>query len=82
MLWFVKNEDGILTVFRYKKKGKRGIMPADSVTYYNRIDIGIFLCILEMCLGEAKIKFERKLLLDSGDDEYTKVAEYYLILEG
>ncbi len=80
--WIVKNGDGRLTVFRYKKKGKRGIMPADSVTYYNRIDSGIFLCILEMCLGEKKMKFNRKLFLDSSDDEYTKVAEYYLISEG
>lgn len=79
--WFVKNEDGRLTVFRYKKKGKRGIMPADSVTYYNRIDIGIYLCILEICLGEGKIQFERKLFWDLGDDEYTKAAEYYLISE-
>ena len=56
-------------------------MPAKAVSYYNRIDIGIFLCILEICLGERKIKFERKLFLDSGDDEYTKVAEYYLSSE-
>lgn len=80
--WFVKNEDGRLTVFRYKKKGKRGIMPVDSVTYYNRIDIGIFLCILEICLVEGKIQFERNLFWDLGDDEYTKVAEYCLISEG
>ena len=79
--WYVRNEEGRLTVFRYKKKGKRGIMPAEAVTYYNRIDIGIFLCVLELCMNEKKITFERKLYLDAGDDEYSKVAEYHQISE-
>ena len=38
--WFVKN-NGELSVCRYKKPGKRGIMPAKMVPFYNRIDIGI-----------------------------------------
>ena len=50
--WYVENKDGILTVFRYRQPGKRGIMPAASVSYYNRIDIGIYLCILEVCMLE------------------------------
>ena len=75
--WFVKNENGIITVSRYKKPGKRGIMPANAVSYYNRIDIGIFLCILELCMGEKGIAFERTLFVDDGSDrEYTKSAEY------
>lgn len=28
--WFVENDGEVLTVFRYKKPGKRGIMPADK----------------------------------------------------
>ena len=39
--WIVENKDNTLTVFRYKQPGKRGIMPADKVSFYNRIDIGI-----------------------------------------
>ena len=74
--WYVKNEDGKLTVFRYKKEGKRGIMPANAVKFYNRIDIGIYLCILEICFAEQKIEFERTLYLDAADEEYSKVAEY------
>jgi len=76
--WFVKNSDGTLTVFRYKKPGKRGIMPASSVLFYNRIDIGIFICILEICMAEKSISYKRKLFSDTGDSdtEYTKVAEY------
>ena len=77
--WFVKNEEGKLTVFRYKMPGKRGIMPAAAVSYFNRIDIGIYLCILEICLEKNDISFTRSLFKDEGTDaEYTKVAEYSL----
>ena len=75
--WFVENKDGILTVSRYKKPGKRGIMPAAAVSYFNRIDIGIYLCILEICMEKNGIGYTRKLFVDDGGDaEYTKVAEY------
>lgn len=77
--WFVKNENGKLTVFRYKKEGKRGIMPAKAVAYFNRIDIGIFLCILEICFAENKIGFDRELFIDALDIEYSKVAEYNIL---
>ncbi len=78
--WYVVNEDGLLTVFRYKKPGKRGIMPAAAVAYYNRIDIGIFLCFLEICMAEKGICFERRLFVDGagGEAEYSRVAEYSL----
>ncbi len=76
--WFVRSDGEKLTVFRYKKPGKRGIMPAAAVAYYNRIDIGIYLCFLELCLTEKGIVFSRQLFPDdAGDDvEYSKVAEY------
>ncbi len=77
--WFVKNEGEKLTIFRYKKPGKRGIMPAAKVSYNNRIDVGIFLCILEICMAKNNIKFSRTLFVDDGDDrEFTKNAEYVL----
>ena len=78
--WFTRSEDGKLTIFRYKKAGKRGIMPAAAVAYYNRIDIGIYLLFLELCLNEQDIAFTRRLFVDdAGDDvEYSKVAEYIL----
>ena len=75
--WQVENRDGIITVYRYRKPGKRGIMPAKAVAYYNRIDMGIYLCILEICMAKKDIGFTRKLFIDPGDDaELTKVAEY------
>lgn len=77
--WYVENKEGKLTVYRYKKSGKRGIMPAASVAYYNRIDIGIYLCILEICLQKKGIAYERTLFADlGGDAELTKAAEYRL----
>ncbi|MDO4815657.1 MAG: nitroreductase family protein [Bacillota bacterium] len=75
--WYVNNSGGKLTVYRYKKAGKRGIMPAASVSYYNRIDIGIFLCILEICMINKSIGYTRTLFIDDGSDsELTKAAEY------
>ena len=75
--WYVKNENGLLTVFRYRKPGKTGIMPAASVSYYNRIDTGIYLCILEICMEQKGLRFERALFIDDGGErEYTKIAEY------
>ena len=75
--WYVKNENGLLTVFRYRKPGKTGIMPAASVSYYNRIDTGIYLSILEICMEQKGLRFDRDLFVDDGGErEYTKIAEY------
>lgn len=79
--WCVKSDGNVLTVYRYKNAGKRGIMPVSAVTYYNRIDIGIFLCILEICMAERGIPSDRVLYADDADAEYTKVAEYAIHLD-
>ena len=76
--WFVKNAGNELEVYRYRKPGKRGIMPAKAVAYYNRIDIGIFICILEICMAEKNISAKRELFIDAEDKEYTPVARYRL----
>ena len=70
--WFVENNDDTLTIYRYKKPGKRGIMPIDKVMFYNRIDIGIFLYLLETCLSNKSIKFDRELFADVDDIEVEK----------
>ena len=75
--WLVENKGNELQVFRYKKPRKRGIMPAAQVSYYNRIDIGIFLCFLELCLERERIGYERILYEDSGEEaEKTLTAIY------
>ena len=76
--WYIENKEKELSVYRYKKPGKRGIMPVNKVMFYNKIDIGIFLFILEVCLKEKHISFERQPLPDTDDSEIemSKVAVY------
>ena len=74
--WIVESNAQELRVFRYKKPGKRGIMPVDKVSFYNRIDIGIFLLILEVCLKHEGIVFERTLFEDKKEEEKNLVAIY------
>jgi hypothetical protein len=54
-------------------------MPADKVIFYNRIDIGIFICFMDICLGHSGIDFDKKLYPDTGEDkEYVLNAKYRL----
>ena len=78
--WFAENNENVLSIYRYKKPEKRGIMPVDKVMYYNRIDIGIFLYLLETCLTENGIKYQRELFCDTSDSEVEKTlsAKYRL----
>ena len=70
--WFVENKGDTLSIYRYKKPGKRGIMPIDKVMFYNQIDIGIFLYILETCFKEKGTKYQRELIPDLNDSEVEK----------
>ena len=74
--WIVESSREKLAVYRYKKPGKRGIMPVDMVSHYNRIDMGIFLLFLELCMEHEGMEFERTLYADVGDEEKTLTAEY------
>lgn len=76
--WIVENNNSSLMVYRYKKPGKRGIMPAEKVRYYNKIDMGIFLFILETCLEHENYTYERILFTDTSNDntEQTLIAKY------
>ena len=70
--WITEEEENKLAVYRYKKKGKRGIMPIDKVNYYNKIDIGIYMLFLEICLKKNNIEFEREIHIDNCNDETEK----------
>lgn len=76
--WIVENTGKELIVYRFKKPGKRGIMPVDKVGYYNKIDMGIFLFMLEVCLKHENFLYERILFPDTTDDriEKTLIARY------
>lgn len=79
--WFVESSADELKVYRYKKPGKRGIMPVNRVTFMNRIDMGIFLLFLDLCLAHANLSYERTLYDDFTDDdeEKTLTAAYRLL---
>ncbi len=77
--WYTENEGNRLKVYRYKKTGKRGIMPADMVAYYNRIDIGIYLFLLEVCLKHQNIMYDRQLFDDETDDQEFSISAQYVL---
>lgn len=76
--WIVENTGKDLMVYRFKQPGKRGIMPIDKVLYYNKIDMGIFLFILESCLEHEGYTYNRILYVDTADDSVvqTLIAKY------
>ena len=52
--WFVLS-DGGLSVYRRLSYEKMGTMPPERVAFLNRIDVGIFLCFLDICLNNRNI---------------------------
>ena len=77
--WKVDSSEKEIKVYRYRKEGKRGIMPKDMVLYYNQIDIGIFLCFVELCLEHNNINYKRKLFVEENhENEYNLTAKYLL----
>ena len=71
--WIVENLGDTLKIYRYKKPGKRGIMPADKVRYYNRIDVGIFMYMLEVCLKHEGYSFTSEQYEEDADGSVEKV---------
>ena len=77
--WKVEASEKEIKVFRYRKEGKRGIMPKDRVIYYNQIDIGIFLCFMDLCLEHNNINYKRELYVEEDHErEYNLSAKYCL----
>lgn len=77
--WSVSFNDKEVVVNRYSPMGKRGIMPRNKVSFYNQIDIGIFLCFLELCFLHHNISYERKLYIEKDhNSELNKTAVYQI----
>lgn len=77
--WRIKRDGDNLKLYRYRKPGRVGIMPSNMVSTLNRIDIGIFICFLELCLKHEGYEFAKELFVDEGlDDELTLNAIYML----
>ena len=55
-------------------------MPAEKVRYYNKIDIGIFLFFLEVCLKHENYSYEKVFYEDTTDDSVEKIliAKYLI----
>ena len=77
--WLVETTPNEIKVYRYKKEGKRGIMPEDLVKYYNQIDIGIFLCFLELCLNEKNITYGKEVFIEENHDNEKNLNAIYSI---
>ena len=75
--WKVEAKNNEIKVYRYRKEGKRGIMPKDKVIYYNQIDIGIFLCFLELCLEHNSIKYKKELFIEEDHEKETNLIAIY-----
>ena len=75
--WLVEVEKNKLMVYRYKKPGKRGIMPKDMVIYYNQIDIGIFLYFIELCLEKNNLKYNREIFEEENHENDKNLTAIY-----
>lgn len=79
--WIVQNDSNTLKVYR---NCKRTLWPVVVTNYYNRIDVGIFLFILEICLNEQNYTYERSLFVDvaTPKSDKTLIATYdYALLQ-
>lgn len=72
--WFVRSEPGRLLVSRIL--GSRGIIPARLLSFYNKIDIGIFLLFVELGLRHEGRTTEIRLLSDADEGKENQVAEF------
>ena len=77
--WKVESSSNELKVYRYRKQGKRGIMPKDRVIYYNQIDIGIFLYFIELCLEHNNITYNRELYIEEDHESEMNLTAIYKI---
>lgn len=77
--WIVESSEKELKVYRYREEGKRGIMPKDKVIYYNQIDIGIFLCFIDLCLNKNSIDYNKNLYVEENHENEKNLIAIYKI---
>jgi len=71
--WRVKEENNIISVYRLKNV--KCIIPIIKIPFYNSIDMGIYLLILEQVFSANNIDFKRKIINEDITDK-VKIAEY------
>ena len=77
--WKVIASADKIEVYRFKKLGLRGIMPIALVSFYNQIDIGIFLCFMELCLQHNNIIYDKRVFNEDGNDNEMHLNAIYEI---
>lgn len=69
--WLVDVLPNELTVYRYRRENEKCALPVD-ISYFNKIDIGIFILFLELALEHSNIKYKRNLFIDNYKEEKDK----------
>lgn len=67
--WLIKSDEKVIEVRR--GKGNASIMVGKIKDYFNMIDMGIFLCFLELALSKEGYSFTRELIDESFIARYT-----------
>lgn len=60
----------------YRTTDVKSIMPKEKVPFYNPIDMGIFLCFLEITLSHNEFSFQRTLTHENNDSNLLSIATY------
>ncbi len=74
--WRVICENNTLKIYRTTQV--KSIMPKEKVPFYNSIDMGIFLFILELALSHNNFSFQRILSPENNDSNLISIATYIL----
>lgn len=69
--WLVRSEGNLIHVSR--GEGKPSLMRGMIKRHFNLIDMGIFLCFLELSLEGLGYSFERRIIAEEHD-----IAEYFI----
>ena len=73
--WKVKVENN--TLYVYRDKNIKTIIPRGFRRFFNSIDLGIYLCFLEIALLNNNYKFERTIINDEFDkNDLILIARY------
>ncbi len=80
--WRVERQGNALQICRYLKPGKVGLMTPKIARYFNRIDMGIYLCILELCLKQENMDHTLLLHPDNGTEAEMTLAATIVLRQG
>ncbi len=75
--WRVVFENQCIRIFRSTEV--RSIFPTEKLLLYNRIDMGIFLCFMEIALRHEQYEFKRLLCEEqSSNEKQIEIAQYII----